>query len=54
MGAVWSGGGTLIAWSSLVAVAGFLQVSPLELARKNFFPVITGLIIATILAVIIW
>ncbi|HLO12223.1 MAG TPA: hypothetical protein VK190_08320 [Pseudoneobacillus sp.] len=54
MGAVWSGGGTLIAWSSLVAVAGFLQVSPLELARKNFVPVITGLILATILAVIIW
>jgi hypothetical protein len=54
MGAVWSGGGTLIAWSSLVAVAGFLQVSPLELARKNFFPVITGLTIATILAVFIW
>ncbi|MFP5108305.1 hypothetical protein ACSU6B_16240 [Neobacillus sp. C211] len=54
MGAVWSGGGTLIAWSSLVAVAGFLQISPLELARKNFFPVITGLTIATILAVIIW
>jgi hypothetical protein len=54
MGAVWSGGGTLIAWSSLVAVAGFLQVSPLELARKNFIPVVTGLLIATILAVIIW
>lgn len=54
MGAVWSGGGTLIAWSSLVAVAGFLQVSPLELARKNFLPVITGLLLATVLAVIIW
>lgn len=54
MGAVWSGGGTLIAWSSLVAVAGFLQISPLELARKNFIPVITGLFLATILAVIIW
>ncbi|MEH7747613.1 hypothetical protein V7659_21720 [Neobacillus drentensis] len=54
MGAVWRGGGTLIAWSSLVAVAGFLQISPLELARKNFFPVITGLFLATLLAVIIW
>lgn len=54
MGAVWSGGGTLIAWSSLVAVAGFLQVSPLELARKNFIPVIAGLLLATVLAVIIW
>jgi hypothetical protein len=54
MGSVWSGGGTIIAWSSLVAVAGFLQVSPLELARKNFLPVIIGLLLATILAVVIW
>ncbi|MDQ6598614.1 hypothetical protein E2K98_14020 [Bacillus salipaludis] len=54
MGSVWSGGGTLIAWSSLVAVAGFLQVSPLELARKNFIPVVSGLLLATILAVFIW
>ncbi|WP_066062206.1 hypothetical protein [Neobacillus soli] len=54
MGSIWGGGGTIIAWSSLVAVAGFLQISPLELARKNFIPVITGLLIATIVAVIIW
>ncbi len=54
MGSVWSGGGTIIAWSSLVAVAGFLQVSPIDLARKNFIPVVTGLLIATILAVVIW
>lgn len=53
MGAIW-GGGTIVAWSSLVAVAGFLQLSPLELARKNFVPVITGLAIATIVALIIW
>jgi hypothetical protein len=54
MGAIWGGGGTIIAWSSLVAVAGFLQISPIELARKNFIPVMTGLLIATVLAVIIW
>lgn len=53
MGAIW-GGGTLVAWSSLVAVAGFLQVSPIELARKNFVPVITGLIVATLIAILIW
>lgn len=53
MGAIW-GGGTIVAWSSLVAVAGFLQISPLELARKNFIPVITGLSIATVVALIIW
>lgn len=54
MGSVWSGGGTLIAWSSLVAVAGFAGVSAIELARKNFFPVIIGLSVSTIIAVIIW
>lgn len=54
MGSVWSGGGTLIAWSSLVAVAGFAGVSAIELARKNFLPVIIGLSVSTIIAVIIW
>lgn len=54
MGSIWSGGGTFIAWSSLVAVAAFVGVSPIELARKNFFPVITGLVVATVLAVLIW
>ena len=28
MGAVWTGGGTLIAWSSLIAVAGFATPLP--------------------------
>jgi hypothetical protein len=54
MGAIWSGGGTLIAWSSLVAVAGFAGVSAIDLARKNFLPVIIGLAVATILAIIVW
>ncbi|KON88748.1 membrane protein [Sporosarcina globispora] len=53
MGAIW-GGGTIVAWSSLVAVAGFLQLSPLELARKNFIPVVASLFIATLIAVLIW
>jgi len=53
MGAIW-GGGTIVAWSSLVAVAGFLQLSPIELARKNFIPVMTGLFIATLIALLIW
>ncbi|MCA1055211.1 hypothetical protein LCM10_09445 [Rossellomorea aquimaris] len=52
MGSVWTGGGTLIAWSSLVAVAGFCGVSVLELARKNFIPVMTGLVVATLAAII--
>jgi hypothetical protein len=51
MGAIWTGGGTLIAWSSLVAVAGFCGISALDLARKNFIPVIAGLIVSTLLAI---
>ena len=54
MGAIWTGGGTIIAWSSLVAVAGFAGVSVIDLARKNFLPVIAGLILSTLVAVIIW
>jgi hypothetical protein len=54
MGSIWSGGGTLIAWSSLVAVAGFAGVSAIELARKNFLPVIVGLVVSTAFALIFW
>jgi hypothetical protein len=51
---IFTGGGTIVAWSSLVAVAGFCGVNVLELARKNFLPVMLGLIVATIAAVVIW
>lgn len=54
MGSIWTGGGTLIAWSSLVAVAGLCGVSVMELVRKNFIPVMAGLIISTIVAILIW
>ncbi|WP_248926948.1 hypothetical protein [Paenibacillus hamazuiensis] len=54
MGSVWSGGGTLIAWSSLVAVAGFAGVSAIDLARKNFVPVVIGLSVSTVIAIMIW
>ena len=52
MGAIWSGGGTFVAWSSLVAVAGIVGVPVLDLARKNFIPVIIGMIISVIVAVL--
>lgn len=51
MGNIWSGGGTLVAWSSLIAVAGFARVSVIDLARKCFVPVVLGLVIATFVAV---
>ena len=54
MGSVWSGGGTLIAWSSLLAVAGFVRVPVLDLVRVLLGPVILGLIVSTIAAVLIW
>jgi hypothetical protein len=54
MGNIWSGGGTLVAWSSLLAVAGFCRVSAVDLARRCFVPVISGLAVATVLAVLIF
>lgn len=49
MGSIWVGGGTLIAWSSLVAVAGFAKVPVMDLVRKSFLPVMIGLILSTII-----
>jgi hypothetical protein len=54
MGAVWTGGGTLIAWSSLIAVAGFARVPVLEAVRMLLLPVLTGLFVSTICAVLFW
>jgi hypothetical protein len=53
MGNIWSGGGTLVAWSSLIAVAGFARVPVIELARRCFIPVVSGLVLATIFAVLV-
>ncbi|MBP2366961.1 hypothetical protein [Pseudonocardia parietis] len=46
-GATWTGGGTLVIWSSLIVVAGITGVSVIDLARRLFVPVVTGLIVAT-------
>jgi hypothetical protein len=54
MGAVWTGGGTLVAWSSLIAVAGFARVNVLDTVRALLLPVLAGLFVATICAVIFW
>jgi hypothetical protein len=54
MGNIWSGGGTLVAWSSLLAVAGFVRVPAVELARKCFLPVVAGLVVCTIFAVLVF
>lgn len=39
--AIFVGGGTLVPWG-LIPVAAICNVSPLELARKNFLPVLIG------------
>jgi hypothetical protein len=54
MGNIWSGGGTLVAWSSLLAVAGFCRVPAVDLARRCFVPVIAGLVVATVAGVVIF
>jgi hypothetical protein len=54
MGNIWSGGGTLVAWSSLLAVAGFVRVPAVELARRCFVPVIAGLVVCTVFAVVVF
>jgi len=52
MGAIWAGGGTLVAWAfGLVATAGIANVDCRELVRRNFIPVLFGLFAATIVGV---
>ncbi|SOY66435.1 hypothetical protein [Cupriavidus taiwanensis] len=54
MGAVWTGGGTLVAWSSLIAVAGFARVPVLEAVRALLIPVLIGLGCSTVAAMVLW
>jgi len=54
MGAVWTGGGTLVAWSSLIAVAGFARVPVLEAVRALLIPVLIGLACSTAAAMVLW
>ncbi|OZI55304.1 hypothetical protein [Bordetella genomosp. 5] len=54
MGAVWTGGGTLIAWSSLIAVAGFARVHVLDMVRALMLPVVLALCASTLFAMLMW
>lgn len=52
--AIFAGGGTLAAWAFGVAAdAGIAGVSPAALVRRNFIPVISGIVVASMLAVIL-
>lgn len=55
MGAVWTGGGTLTAWAfGLVATAGVAGINPIELARRNFVPVLIGLVVSTLVGIFLF
>lgn len=50
--AIFTGGGTLVAWAfGACADAGISGVSPADLVRRNFVPVLTGLFTITLLAI---
>ncbi|WP_099191214.1 hypothetical protein [Tepidibacter mesophilus] len=50
--AIWVGGGTVVPWG-LIPAAAICGVSPVELARRNFMPVIIGILVTTIVAIVI-
>jgi hypothetical protein len=50
----WTGGGTLVIWSSLIAVAGLCGVPVATLARRLFIPVVTGLLVSVVVAAVLW
>ncbi|MGV8981970.1 hypothetical protein [Clostridium sp.] len=49
---IWIGGGTIIPWS-VVAAAAICKVEPYDVARKNFIPVIFGIVATVIMAIIV-
>lgn len=49
---VWTGGGTIIPWG-LIPVAAITGVNPIELARRNFIPVVLGFAATTIVAILL-
>ncbi|NIC05072.1 hypothetical protein [Billgrantia bachuensis] len=52
--AIFAGGGTLAAWAFGVAAdAGIAGVSPAALVRRNFVPVISGIVVAAFLAILL-
>lgn len=50
--AIWVGGGCLVPWS-LIAAAAICGVSPIELGKRNFIPIMIGLTVTTIVAMFI-
>lgn len=49
---VWTGGGTIIPWG-LIPVAAICGVNPIELARRNFIPVMAGFAATIVTAIML-
>ena len=49
---IWTGGGCLVPWG-LISAAAICGVNPIELAKRNFKPIIIGFIVTTIVAMFI-
>lgn len=50
---IFTGGGTMVAWAfGACADAGISGVRPVDLVRRNFIPVMSGIVVITILATI--
>lgn len=50
--AIWVGGGTVVPWG-LIPAAAICGVSPVELARRNFVPVMIGIAVTTVVAMFV-
>ena len=50
--AIWVGGGCLVPWA-VISAAAICGVSPIELAKRNLIPVLVGLVVTTIVAILI-
>ncbi|MGM9533993.1 MAG: hypothetical protein ACI3VR_02025 [Intestinibacter sp.] len=49
---IWTGGGCLVPWG-LISAAAICGVSPIDLAKRNFKPIIIGFVVTTIAAMFI-
>ncbi|SDZ38165.1 hypothetical protein [Thermoactinomyces sp. DSM 45892] len=50
--AIWIGGGTVVPWAILPAAA-ICGVDPIEVARRNLIPVMIGLVVTTLVAMLL-
>lgn len=49
---IWVGGGTIVPWA-VILVAAICGIDPFELTKKNFKPVVIGIVVTTLVAIFI-